>query len=146
MTLHRLRHRGARTALARVPVRPPAVSVMRPQMEIARRVGVLVDELDEQHVLLTYDARNRDQWLAVDVINDAVHLRSTIEGDGSFDSAASNWMVIHFDYGACSIKARKDAPDEEPEGGARSLEPFRPGVDDIGPPDPIEPASRQQRT
>ena len=73
-------------------------------METARRVGVTVDELDGQHVLLTYDARDRDHWLAVDEIHDAVYRRSTIEGDGSFDSAPSNWMVIHFDYGACGLE------------------------------------------
>ena len=101
MTLHRLRHRGARAALARVPERPPAVSVIRPQIENARQVGVTVEELDGQHVRLTYDARDRDHWLAVDEVSDAAYSRSTIEGDRSFDSAPSNWIVIHFDYGAC---------------------------------------------
>ena len=111
MTLHRLRHRDARAALARVPERPPAVSVIRPQIEIARQAGVTVEQLDAQHVLLTYDSRDRDHWLAVDEVSDAVYSRSTIEGDGSFDSAPNNWMVIHFDYGACGSKDRRDAPD-----------------------------------
>ena len=104
MTLHRLRQRGARAALARVPERPPALAVIRAQMEIARRVGVTVDELDSQHVRMTYDARDLDQWLAVDEIYDAVYRRSTMEGDWSFDSAPSNWIVIHFDYGTCGLK------------------------------------------
>ena len=103
MALHRLRQRGARAALARVPERPPALMVVRPQVEVARRAGVTVDELDGHHLLLTYDARDRDQWLAVDELYDAAYRRSTIEADGSFDSAPGNWMVIHFDYGACGM-------------------------------------------
>ena len=101
MTLDRLRHRSARAALARVPERPGGLSVIRPQIDVARQAGVTVDELDGQHVLLMYDARDRDHWLAVDEVYDAAYRRSTIEGDGSFDSAPRNWMVIHFDYGAC---------------------------------------------
>ena len=108
MTLHRLRHRGARAALARVPERPPAIAVIRPQVEIARQFGVHVEELDDQHVRLTYDARDRDHWLAIDALSEAVYRHCTIEGDGSFDSAPSNWMVIHFDYGACDSKDRND--------------------------------------
>ena len=106
MTLHRLRHRGARAALARVAERPPAIALIRPQVEIARQFGVNVEELDEQHVRLTYDARDHDHWLAVDALWEAVYRRSMIEGDGSFDSSPSNWMVIHFDYGACAPKNR----------------------------------------
>ena len=113
MGLHRLRQRGARAALARVPERPPAFEMIRPQVDMARRAGVTVDELDAQHVLLTYDARDREQWLAVDELYDAAYPRSTIEADGSFDSAPGNWMVIHFDYGACGMTR----PDE-PERGA----------------------------
>jgi hypothetical protein len=112
MTLHRLRHRGARAALARVPERPPAVAVIRPQIDVARQVGVTVDELDALHVVLTYDARDRDHWLAVDAIVDAVRGRSTIEGDGSFDSAPENWILVHFDYGACGSKHGKDPSDD----------------------------------
>jgi hypothetical protein len=65
-------------------------------------VGVKADAFDPQHILLNYDARNRDQWLAVDRLQDAARSRSTIEGDWSFTSAPDNWMVIHFDYGACA--------------------------------------------
>ena len=71
MTLDRLRHRSARAALARVRERPPALSVIRRQVGIARQVGVTVDEIVGQHVLLMYDARDRDHWLAVDEVYDA---------------------------------------------------------------------------
>lgn len=111
MTLHRLRHRSDRAALARVPDRPPAVSLIQPQIDSARRVGVTVDELDRQHVRLKYDARDRDAWLAVDDLYDAVRGRSTIEGDRSFGSAPSNWLVIHFDYGACGLRLRPGVPE-----------------------------------
>ena len=111
MTLHRLRHRSDRAALARVPDRPPAVSLIQPQADSARRVGVTVDVLDEQHVRLNYDAVDRDAWLAVDDLYDAVRGRSMIEGDRSFDSAPSNWLIIHFDYGACGLKLRPGVPD-----------------------------------
>ena len=67
-----------------------------------------VDELDGQHVRLKYDARDRDAWLAVDELYDAVRGRSTIEGDWSFDSAPSNWLIVHFDYGSCEFKLRPD--------------------------------------
>ena len=103
MTLNRLRQRRARVAVARVPERPPAISMIRPQIEIARAVGVTVDELDGQHVLLNYDARDRDHWLAADEICEEVYTRSTIEGDRSFDSAPRNWLLVHFDYGACGM-------------------------------------------
>ncbi len=103
LTLNRLRQRSARVAVARVPERPSAISMIRPQIEIARGVGVTVDELDRQHVILTYDARDRDHWLAADEICDAVYTRSTIEGDRSFDSAPRNWLLVHFDYGACGL-------------------------------------------
>ena len=116
MTLHRLRHRSARVALARVPSRPPALSLIRRQMEQARRVGVTVDELDGQHVMLTYDARDRDHWLAVDELHNAVYSRSTIEGNGSFDSAPGNWMVVHFDFGACGLSGRASAGPKYPNG------------------------------
>jgi len=103
LTLNRLRQRSARVAVARVPERPSAISMIRPLIEIARGVGVTVDELDRQHVILTYDARDRDHWLAADEICDAVYTRSTIEGDRSFDSAPRNWLLVHFDYGACGL-------------------------------------------
>jgi hypothetical protein len=119
MTLHRLRHRSDRAALARVPDRPPAVSLIQPQIDSARRVGVTVDELDEQHVRLNYDARDRDAWLAIDDLYDAVRGRSTIEGDRSFDSAPSNWLIIHFDYGACGLKLRTGVPENGRNSGPR---------------------------
>ncbi|MGQ0608500.1 MAG: hypothetical protein ACT4OQ_08570 [Chloroflexota bacterium] len=110
MTLHRLRRRNDRAALARVPDRPPAVSLIQTQIDSARRVGVMVEELDGQHLRLNYDARDRDAWLAVDELDDAVRGRSTSEGNRSFDSAPSNWLIIHFDYGACGLKLRPDVP------------------------------------
>lgn len=103
LTLNRLRQQSARVAAARVRERPAAISTIRPQIEIARAVGVMVDELDGQHLMLNYDARDRDHWLAADEIWDAVYTRSTIEGDGSFDSAPRNWLLVHFDYGACAL-------------------------------------------
>ena len=102
MTLHRLRNRKNRAELARVPERPTPVSLIRPQLEAARAVGVTADELDARHVLLNYDARDREQWLAVDQLQDATYGRSTTEGDRSFESSPNNWIVIHFDYGACA--------------------------------------------
>ena len=103
LTLNRLRQRSARVAVARVPQRPSAISMIRPQIEIARGVGMTVDEVDGEHVMLSYDARDRDHWLAADEIYDAVYARSTIEGDRSFDSAPRNWLLVHFDYGACVL-------------------------------------------
>ena len=102
MTLHRLRNRRSRAALARVPERPSPVSMIRPHLDAARAVGVTADELDARHVLLSYDARDREQWLAVDQLRDATYSSSTIEGDRAFESAPNNWLVIHFDYGACA--------------------------------------------
>jgi len=112
MTLHRLRHRRDRAALARVPERPPAVSLIERHIDRARRVGVSVEELDGQHVRLNYNARDREAWLAVDELTDAVRWRSTIEGDWSFDSAPSNWLIIHFDYGSCELKLRSESAGE----------------------------------
>ena len=86
------------------------MSLIRPHIEAARVVGVTVEELDGQHILVSYDARNRDQWLAVDQLHDSAYGRSTIEGDLSFESAPDNWIVIHFDYGACGGKARPIPP------------------------------------
>ena len=75
VALHRLRQRGSRAVLARVPERPPAHLMIRPQVEMARGAGVAVDELDAHHVLLPDDARDRDQWLAVDEVYDAAYPR-----------------------------------------------------------------------
>lgn len=105
-----LRYRRARAELARVPERPPPVSAIRLLLEHARDVGVGVEQLDDHHVRLAYDARDRDQWLAVDAIYEAAHSRSTVVGDGAFLSGPDNWMVIHFDYGACGWKTSPDAP------------------------------------
>lgn len=102
MTLHRLRNRQSRAALARVPDRPTPVSLIRPQLDAARAAGVTADELDARHILLSYDARDREQWLAVDEIREVTISSSTIEGDRAFESAPNNWVVIHFDYGACA--------------------------------------------
>ena len=110
MTLRRLRQRSDRAALARVPDRPPAVSLIHPQIDRARRVGVIVDEVDEQHLRLDYDARDRDAWLAVDDLEDALGGRFTIEGDRSFDSSPSNWLVFHLHYGACGLELRSGVP------------------------------------
>lgn len=120
MTPHRLRHRSDRAALARVPDRPPAVSLIQPQIDSARRVGVTVDELDRQHVRLKYDARDRDAWLAVDDLYDAVRGRSIIEGDRSFGSAPNNLLIIHFDYGACGLRLRPGVPENGPDQGRDS--------------------------
>ena len=92
MTLHRLRNRKNRTELARVPERPTPVSLIRAHLEAARAVGVTADELDARHVLLSYDARDREQWLAVDQLQDATYGRSTTEGDRSFESSPNNWI------------------------------------------------------
>jgi hypothetical protein len=119
VTLHRLRHRSDRVALARVPDRPPAVSLIQPQIDSARRAGVTVDEVDGQHLRLTYDARDRRAWLAVDELYDAVRGRSTIEGDRAFDSAPSNWLIIHFDYGACGLKVPPVVPENGRDAGQR---------------------------
>ena len=123
LTLNRLRQRSARVAVARVPERPPAVSMIRPQIEIARGVGVTVDELDGRHVMLNYDARDRDHWLAADAICDAVFTRSTIEGDRSFDSAPRNWLLIHFDYGACGWDGSDGRAEAGPSASASSALP-----------------------
>jgi hypothetical protein len=70
---------------------------------------VTVDQLDPKHVLLTYDARDLDQWLALDELYDAARDLSTIDGDWAFEAAPNNWMVIHFDYGVCGVDPRTHA-------------------------------------
>ena len=114
LTLNRLRQRSARVAAARVPERPSAMSTIRTQIEIARGVGVTIEEVDGEHVMLTYDARDRDHWLAADEIYDAVYTLSTIEGDRSFDSAPRNWLLVHFDYGACGLDGFDRRAEEGP--------------------------------
>jgi hypothetical protein len=64
---------------------------------------------DQMHVQLRYDARDRDAWLAVDDLAEAVRGRSTVEGDWSFASAPENWLVIHFDYEACKLETPSPA-------------------------------------
>jgi hypothetical protein len=109
LTLHRLRSRSDRAAFARGPARPPALSLVQPQIESARRAGVTVEVPDQLHVHLRYDARDREAWLAVDDLADAVRGRSTVEGDWSFSSAPDNWLVIHFDSEACKLETRRPA-------------------------------------
>ena len=96
------RNRRARADFARVAKRPPPLSAIRSLLDGARGAGVGVEEVDEQHLRLAYDARDHDHWLAVDAIYEAVQARSTIEGDPAFLSGPDNWMLIHFDYGTCS--------------------------------------------
>ena len=81
------------------------LSLIQPQIEMARQAGVTVDVVDERHVKVNYDARDREAWLAVDELSDAARGRSTIEGDWSFTSAPDNWLIIHFDFGACRRNA-----------------------------------------
>ena len=111
--LWRLRHgRKApdrRDQLARVPKRPIGVDRIRPLLEVARAAGVLVEELDTEHVRLRYDAREHDQFIAIDNIYDAVHDQSSLEGDGRFDVAPDNWMVIHLDYATCGTSFAPEA-------------------------------------
>lgn len=104
--LWRLRRRSRRAPdrraeLARVPERPRGVNRIQPLLETAREAGVSVEELDEDHVRLRYDALERDQWLAVEAIYDAVQELASLEGDGHTDAAPHNWMGIHFDFSSC---------------------------------------------
>ena len=104
--LWRLRRRGRtatdrRAELARVPHRPRGVSRIQPLLDAARAAGVLVEELDDEHVRLSYDARERDQWLAAEDVYEAVHEQASLEGDGRTEAAPDNWMAIHFDYSTC---------------------------------------------
>ncbi len=70
-------------------------------LETARAAGVQVEEIDEEHVRLRYDALERDQWLALEAIYEAVHEHASLEGDGHTDAAPNNWMVVHFDFASC---------------------------------------------
>jgi hypothetical protein len=70
-------------------------------LETARAAGVQVEEIDEEHVRLRYDALERDQWLAVEEIYESVHEHASLEGDGHTDAAPNNWMVVHFDFASC---------------------------------------------
>lgn len=100
--LRRARHAtGRRAALARVPERPNTQARIQPLLAEARTVGVLVEELDGQHLRLLYDARVREHWLVIDAIYDAIHDYAAIEGEGQTEASPANWMVIHFDYAAC---------------------------------------------
>jgi len=99
--LRRGRHVLDRRALARVPDRPSAIARVQPLLDRAREAAIVVDELDPQHVRLRYDSRERDQWLVIDEIFEAVHDHATCAGEGQTDAAPENWMVIHFDFGSC---------------------------------------------
>lgn len=104
--LWRLRRRGRiatdrRAELARVPERPRGVSRIQPLLEAAQAAGVVVEDIDEDHVRLSYDARERDQWLAAEDIYEAVHEHASLEGDGRTEAAPDNWMAIHFDFSTC---------------------------------------------
>ena len=104
--LFRLRRRGRvttdrRAELARVPERPRGVSRIQPLLDAARAAGVLVEDIDEDHVRLSYDASERDQWLAAEDVYEAVHEHASLEGDGRTEAAPDNWMAIHFDFSTC---------------------------------------------
>lgn len=82
--------------------RPEIASLLRE----ARDAGVAVEELDADHVRLRYDATVREHWLAVDRLYDAVRHHSAVEGDGTFECAPLNWVVVHFDDAACGESRR----------------------------------------
>jgi len=84
-----------------VPERPRGVSKIQALLDRASAAGVLVEELDEEHVRLRYDARERDQWLVTEDIYEAVHDNASLEGEGRTEAAPDNWMVIHFDFATC---------------------------------------------
>lgn len=108
----RTRHGNDRRAeLARVPERPRGVNRVQPLLDAARAAGVSVEELDEEHVRLRYDARERDQWLAIEAIYEAVHDHASLEGDGHTDAAPDNWMVVHFDFASCGTSFAPGAED-----------------------------------
>ncbi len=105
--LWRLRRRGRsaidrRAELARVPERPRGVGKIQPLLDRATAAGALVEEIDEEHVRVRYDARERDQWLVAEDIYEAVHDQASLEGDGRTEAAPDNWMVIHFDFATCN--------------------------------------------
>jgi hypothetical protein len=99
--LRRTRHVLHRRALARIPERPSAIARVQPLLDRARDAGIVVEELDAQHVRLRYDSRLRDQWLIVDEVFEAVRDHATVAGDGQTDAAPDNWMIVHFDFGSC---------------------------------------------
>lgn len=114
--LWRLRRRSRRTIdrraeLARVPERPRGVRKIQPLLDTARSAGVAVEQLDEEHVRLRYDARERDQWLAMEAIYEAAHDHASLEGDGHTDAAPDNWMVLHFDFASCGRSFPPDSGD-----------------------------------
>lgn len=88
--------------LAQPPAeRPDTRARIEPLLVRARATGVAVEELDRQHVRLRYDACLHDQWLAVDDLYETVRAYATLEGEGRFEAAPRNWMVIHLDGTAC---------------------------------------------
>lgn len=90
------------------PVQPPAAP--RPDLarvlEALRASGATVEELDADHVRVLYDASNREQWIAIDDLCDAVAGHATLEGEGLFESAPNNWVAIHFDRATCGRSRR----------------------------------------
>ena len=70
-------------------------------LDAARGAGIVGEELDDEHVRLSYDARERDQWLVAEDIYEAVHEQASLEGDGRTEAAPDNWMAIHFDFSTC---------------------------------------------
>jgi pyrroloquinoline quinone (PQQ) biosynthesis protein C len=97
-----------RAELARVPARPIGVARIEPLLEAARASGVSVEEIDAEHVRLRYDAREHDQFVAIDNLYDATHDQGSLEGDGKFETSPNNWMVIHFDYATCGTSFEPD--------------------------------------
>lgn len=100
--LRRLRHAmSRRAALSRVPQRRLGVARVEEELERARTAGVAVEVLDDQHVLARYDARIREQWLAIDDLYEAAHHYASVEGADRTEDAPNNWMALHFDLLAC---------------------------------------------
>ena len=114
----------ARAATPRAPATPtpeppgptPPVelpSTPRPDFErvfeAVRASGATVEDLDPDHVRVLYDASNREQWIAIDDLCDAVAGHAALEGEGMFDSAPNNWVAIHFDNAACG-ESRRPTP------------------------------------
>lgn len=84
-----------------MPERRLGIGRFADELERARQAGITVEELDDHHVRLRYDASARDQWLAIDSLYDAVQNYASVEGVDQTDAAPHNWMVVHLDYGSC---------------------------------------------
>lgn len=89
------------------PERTPLRQRSTPRPDIAalldatRQSGATIEQLDDDHVRVLYDASNREQWIAIDDLSDAVAGHAALEGDGMFESAPNNWVVVHFDDATC---------------------------------------------